>query len=49
MKGEGFISCDTIIKISIQNNLEIIEPMHFIKADSHEGFYEILFYGILYS
>jgi hypothetical protein len=28
-----------------ENSLEIIiESVHFIKADSHEGFYEFLFY-----
>jgi hypothetical protein len=41
VKGEGFISRDPIIQISRQNNLEIIESMHFIKDDSHVGFYEM--------
>jgi hypothetical protein len=32
MKGEGFISCDTITKISGRSSLEcIIESVHFIK------------------
>ncbi len=47
VKGEGRISCDTIIQISRQNSLAfIMESVHLINADNNVGFYEffILWY-----
>jgi hypothetical protein len=47
VKGEGCISCDTIIQISRQNSLAfIMESVHLINADDNVGFYEffILWY-----
>jgi hypothetical protein len=46
-KGEDLISFDAVTQSSIQNSLELIlESLHFIEAESHVGFYELLFNAV---
>ncbi len=44
--GRGLDQLDAMAQISSQNSLKyLLEPMQFINADNHVGFYEFLFYS----
>jgi hypothetical protein len=44
--GRGLDQLDAMAQISRQNSMKyLLEPVHFINADYHVGFYEFLFYS----